>query len=266
MTPNVELIGAEPLDSQVISDFLREFGGLWNQLEVFSTVDSTNTELARNISAVGSGHGRILAAEEQTGGLGRLGRDWSTEHGKGIALSLGVDASDVDHDLTALPLIVGVAVIRALALVGVSATLKWPNDIVFLNVDGSVRKCGGILVQRIEHALVIGIGLNVMHSVSQLPTPLATSLLVEGHAVSRNELVARIIREIESALTQPGQWIKDYLAVCSSIDREVIVHQLAGEKLQGKAISVLPSGALVLATDDAQIEVTIGDVEHATIS
>jgi len=266
MTPNVEFIGTEPLDAQVISDFLRQFGSSWDQVRVLPTVDSTNTELARDISSVKPGIVRVLVAEEQTGGLGRLGRHWSTEHGKGIALSIGIDTSEVSQEMSALPLVVGLAVIRAMSLVGVSANLKWPNDVVFQNDDGSVRKCGGILVQKVEHAFVIGIGINVTHQVADLPTEIATSLQLEGYEVSRNELIARIICALESTLIKDMQWLSDYLDVCSSIGREVIVHQLSGENIQGQAISVTPSGALVLATDDAQVEITIGDVEHATIS
>lgn len=266
MTPNVEFIGAEPLDAQVISDFLRQFGGSWDQLRVLPTVDSTNTELARDVSSVRSGLAQMLAAEEQTGGLGRLGRNWSTANGKGIALSIAVETNDVRQEVTALPLIVGLAVIKALGLVGVSANLKWPNDVIFESADGPVRKCGGILVQRVEHALVIGIGINVTHQDQELPTQFATSLLLEGFEVSRNELTARIINQVEMYLLGSTNWVDEYLAVCASIGREVLVHQLNGEKLEGKAISISPNGALVLATDDAQVEVTIGDVEHATIS
>lgn len=266
MTPNLEFIDGEPLDAGEISNFLRQLGGSWEQLAVLPTVDSTNTELARDISLVRSGNVRILIAEEQTGGLGRLGRTWSTESGKGIALSIGVDENDVQLEPTALPLIIGLAVLRALRANDVAANLKWPNDIIFQNSDGSIRKCGGILVQRVEHAFVIGIGINVTHQLQELPTEVATSLRLEGFEISRNELVAQIIKEIESALVQPGDWISEYLDVCTSIGREVVVNQLNNVQLTGKAISVLPSGALVVATDDAEVEITIGDVQHATIS
>jgi len=266
MTPNVEFIGAEPLDAQGISEILCGHGGSWTQVNVLPTVDSTNTELARDISAVQPGSVQILVAEEQTGGLGRLGRTWSSLFGKGIALSIGVTADDVLAEPTALPLIVGMAVIRALNANAVSANLKWPNDIIFENANGSVRKCGGILVQRVEHAYVIGVGINVSYQLDELPTQISTSLLLEGFDISRNELAAQIIKEVESALLQSTDWLGEYLSVCSSIGREVVVHQFNGEQLVGKAISISPSGALVVATDDAEVEVTIGDVEHATIN
>ena len=266
MTPNVEFFAAEPLDAQGISDFLHKFGGSWGEVAVLATVDSTNTELARAISVVQPGVARIVIAEEQTEGLGRLGRKWSSSYGKGIALSIGVAVSDIQQELSALPLIVGLAVSRALESVGVRANLKWPNDVIFENTDGSVRKCGGILVQRVDHALVIGIGINVTHQSDELPTEIATSLILEGYRVSRNELAAQIINEVERALLAPSSWIEDYEEKCSSIGRDVIVHQISSEQLIGKAISVLPSGALILATDGAEVEVTIGDVEHATIS
>lgn len=266
MTPNVEFFDGEPLEVQGITDFLQQFGGSWRQLEVLATVDSTNTEISRDISVVQPGSVRIVIAEEQTQGLGRLGRQWSSAYGKGIALSIGVSASDVQQELSALPLIVGLAVSRALENLDVTAHLKWPNDVIFENLDGSIRKCGGILVQRIDHALVIGIGINVTHQSGELPTDISTSLILEGYTVSRNELAAHIIFEVEQALLTATNWVDEYEKKCLSINREVIVHQLSSEQLFGKAISVLPSGALVVATDDAEVEVTIGDVEHATIN
>jgi len=266
MTPNVEFIDGEPLDAAEITNILRQLGGSWDELAVLATVDSTNTELARDISLVAPGSVRVLIAEEQTGGLGRLGRTWSTESGKGIALSIGVDVVEVRQEQTALPLIVGLAVIRALRALGVSVELKWPNDVIFQNSDGSVRKCGGILVQRIEHAFVIGIGINATHQTEELPTQLATSLRLEGFEVSRNELVARIIKEVETSLQHLDDWVPAYLSVCASIGREIVVTHINNQQLVGKAISVLPSGALLVSTDDAEVEVTIGDVVHATIN
>jgi len=266
MTPNVELIDTEPLDGQVICDFLREFGSSWNQLSVLPTVGSTNAELARDVSAIQTGNPKILIAEEQTSGQGRLGRTWSTAEGKGIALSVGVDASDVEQEATALPLIVGLAVIRALSTLGVSATLKWPNDVVFQTTDDSVRKCGGILVQRVANVYVIGIGINVTHQMQELPTEVSTSLLLEGYAISRNELTARIINQVELAVGNSDDWLSDYMSICSSLNRDLVVHQLNGDQLVGMATSISPSGALVLLTVSGNIEVTIGDVEHATIS
>ena len=56
------------------------------------------------------------------------------------------------------------------------------------------------------------------------------------------------------------------MSICSSLNRDLVVHQLDGDQLEGKATSISPSGALVLATVSGNIEVTIGDVEHATIS
>lgn len=266
MTPNDEFIVGEMLDAQGISNFLIELGTSWNQVTVLTSVDSTNLELSRNISSVQPGSANILVAEEQTGGLGRLGRTWSSSYGQGIAMSIGIAATDVKQEASALPLIVGLAVTRALQAVGVSANLKWPNDVIFQNADESVRKTGGILVQRIEHAFVIGIGINVTHQVEDLPTDIATSLLLEGYRISRNELAARVINEIELSLLEASPWISEYESVCSSIGSDVVVHQLTGKQIRGRAQRVLPTGALVVATDQADVEVTIGDVEHATIA
>jgi BirA family biotin operon repressor/biotin-[acetyl-CoA-carboxylase] ligase len=55
-----------------------------------------------------------------------------------------------------VPLGVGVAVARALGRFGVPATVKWPNDILL-----GQRKLGGLLVERYQDFVFVGLGLNL---------------------------------------------------------------------------------------------------------
>ena len=50
------------------------------KVEVLETVDSTNNEAKRR-AAQGEKSGLVIAAQEQTGGKGRLGRVWSSDRG-----------------------------------------------------------------------------------------------------------------------------------------------------------------------------------------
>lgn len=256
---------AEPLDIGRISQILGLLGTSWQQVRVLDTVDSTNNEIARHLQAITPGTPLIVLAEEQTSGLGRLGRSWSSQHGKGLALSLGLSIVDADLTPSSLPLVVGLAVTKVLSELAIPAQLKWPNDVVFLNEDGTVRKCGGILVQQTGDYFVIGIGVNITHLVSELPTEAATSLFVEGFLIDRNELAARIINKIEILLSDSTDWVDQYSEVCSSLGRAVEVVQISGDDISGTAVRVTGSGALVLLSDDGEVEITIGDVRHATI-
>ncbi len=56
-----------------------------------------------------------------------------------------------------------------------SATLKWPNDVLI-----GERKLAGILAQRVDAGVIIGVGLNVSLRPDELPVPTATSLAHRG--------------------------------------------------------------------------------------
>ena len=265
MTTNGELSNTEPLDAQRISELLLSHGAKWKQVSVLQSVDSTNSHISREMNVVAQGSPLVVLAEEQTSGLGRLGRAWSSQFGKGIALSIGLHRSDVGVEPSALPLIVGLAVHRALKQNDVFVHLKWPNDLVFLGQGHEVRKCGGILVQNVHDVFIIGIGLNVSHNEAELPTETATSLLVEGYEIERNLLVANILSALANAVQNPDTWHSEYTTACASIGRSVIVHQGVGSSITGTALRIDSSGALILETPTGEISVTLGDVEHATI-
>ena len=73
-----------------------------------------------------------------------------------------------------LPLLTGVAVVDALdEITGVTAGLKWPNDVLV-----GTGKLAGILaeVAAPEPVVVVGLGLNVTMTAEEAPDPAATSL------------------------------------------------------------------------------------------
>jgi len=116
----------------------------------------------------------LLVAEQQTGGRGRLGRQWQSQRGASLTFSLALPYSPVDW--SGLSLAVGVALADALdpAAGAPRIGIKWPNDLWLL--DGSEastagdvppgRKLGGILIETVaaagQRVAVLGIGLNVL--------------------------------------------------------------------------------------------------------
>jgi BirA family biotin operon repressor/biotin-[acetyl-CoA-carboxylase] ligase len=178
-----------------------------------------------------------------------------------------------------LPLLAGVGVVHACADVGLSATLKWPNDIVVLGNGEGPRKLGGILVERVDAtaegfgvAAVVGIGLNVDLTVDELPTPLATSFLLEGCQVDREWLATRVLDRVVAVVEQWDQSAGDvhdsglmdrYRSICSTLGRMVRVERPGGTFLIGTAIDVDDTGGLVIKPDgEAPVVVTAGDVVH----
>ncbi len=243
-------------------------GGLWTSLEVVAVTGSTNADLLRR----GGAEGQVLVAESQVAGRGRMGRSWVSAPGASLTFSVRLRPVSVPASRRGwLPLLTGVAVASAVRDVsGVAAVLKWPNDVL----AGS-RKLAGILAEQSGDAVVIGIGLNVATPADGLPVSPgglpATSLLLEGAAVSREALLAGILRELERRYTafrddpsSGGGLLADYRALCATLGRAVRVELPGGSVLSGVAEDIDADGRLLVAPDSGAPPVTVsaGDVIH----
>ena len=244
-------------------------GGLWTSLEVVAVTGSTNADLLRR----GGAEGRVLVAESQVAGRGRMGRSWVSAPGASLTFSVLLRPGSVPAARRGwLPLLTGVAVASAVRDVsGVAAVLKWPNDVLV----GS-RKLAGILAEQSGDAVVIGIGLNVATTADALPVSPgglpATSLLVEGASVSREALLAAILRELERRYTafrddpDPARagLLSDYRALCGTLGRSVRVELPGGRVLSGVAEDVDADGRLLVAETGgaAPTPISAGDVIH----
>jgi len=109
-----------------------------------------------NLDARGGSHGDVFTADYQTAGRGRLDHKWLSPPGTNLMMSavLSVEGLPPEQVVT-LPLVAGLAVCRAVAPV-VRPSLKWPNDVL---VEG--RKLAGILCERVDDRVIVGIGVNV---------------------------------------------------------------------------------------------------------
>ena len=70
-----------------ILQYLRESCPWRDSLIFFPSIDSTNTH-ARQLVATGAPHGTVLIADHQTGGRGRMGRQFHSPAGQGIYMSV----------------------------------------------------------------------------------------------------------------------------------------------------------------------------------
>ena len=53
----------------------------------YEVLDSTNKK-AKELAEKGAPHGTLVTADEQTAGVGRRGRNWSSAAGQGVYMSL----------------------------------------------------------------------------------------------------------------------------------------------------------------------------------
>ena len=210
---------------------------------------------------------RVVVADRQTAGRGRLGRSFQSPRRPGDALPDGLLAADLPPErLSPVTAMAGVAVCRAVErLCGVSPGLKWPNDPV---LDG--KKLCGILTElslegetaRVQE-LVLGIGINV----SQRPedfTPevreIATSLVQAlGHAVSRPALAAEIIREVDRlcaalAAGETGPYLAEYRRRCVNLGRTVRLLRPDGGGETAEALDIDEEFGLVVRRPDGAVK------------
>lgn len=276
-----------PLNATALRRALIRPGGLWTSLDVVPATGSTNTDLAAE-AARGASEGAVLIAEEQTAGRGRLDRSWTAPARSGLFFSVLLRPGDrVPGERWAwLPLLAGVATATALSrTAGVDTALKWPNDLLVKfrartpgpRGEGAPareeRKCGGILAERVDGAVVLGIGLNVSLRADELPVPTAGSLaLADAVTLDRDPLLRAVLRSLEEWY---GRWREAggdpsasglqeaYAAGCATLGRPVRAELPGGRQRVGEAVAVDGDGRLVIATADGAHEpVAAGDIVH----
>lgn len=164
------------------------------------STDSTN-DRARELALAGAPHGTLVTAAEQSAGRGRQGRRWSAPPGSSLLMSV------VLRDAPRLtPLIAAVAACDALALEGVQALVKWPNDVVLPAGEG-LAKVAGILVEGRpqEGWAVLGMGVNVAVELDRLPPELqdtAATLGLPPSAVER--VLGNVLQALAERLDKPS--------------------------------------------------------------
>jgi BirA family biotin operon repressor/biotin-[acetyl-CoA-carboxylase] ligase len=136
---------------------------LGETLSILPRVDSTNNYAMAQIRAGLAKHGDGYFALEQTAGKGQRGKEWQTEPGANIILSLVLQprwlAVSQQFHLSAAIALGCYDFLQSLA--GSETSIKWPNDIYWRD-----RKAGGILIENLlagdswQYA-VAGIGLNI---------------------------------------------------------------------------------------------------------
>lgn len=243
------------------------------ELFFFETVDSTNKVL-RQAAARGAAEGTVVLANEQTSGRGRLNRTWVSPPGVGIYLSVLLRPSGPPtppHLFTFLP---AVATARALRQVsGLPVFIQWPNDVMLRG-----RKLAGILAemrgsQRRDREVVVGIGINVNHTASDLPPELretATSLtLAAGRTFSRTAVVQEVLRELDRghALLAAGDHppiLDEWRRLCPSHrGKSVVVAGGSAGIIRGTTRGIDDSGALLVERADGSLErVAFGEVRR----
>ena len=168
---------------------------------VYEMATSSTQTIAKELAGRNDTENTVVLAERQTGGYGRFQRQWSSPQG-GIWCSLVLRPAVSPEHVHFITFIISICVCRALERVaGVTALIKWPNDIVVNN-----KKLAGILVEMSAEIgrvnwVVAGIGINVNNTLPETLKASAASLkTVTGKKYPRAAILAAFLEEYESSL------------------------------------------------------------------
>ena len=253
-------------------------GGRWGHpLEVFSVIESTNTE-ARRWAEQGAPEGALVIADHQTAGRGRQGRKWYSEPGIALQFSLILRPSFPPERVGLVTTALGVACAQAIrATTGLAARIKWPNDVLV-----RASKVAGILVEARttahETTAIAGVGINVRRPRGRLPqdagrpaSDLASELEAAGgrrRPPERATLLASVVAHIEDLYRSLAHdsGVDRIIEVASQLSavlgREVRVRTADGSVVEGRATLLLPTGALVVSSNGTGRAIDAGEVEQ----
>ena len=234
-------------------------------VEYHDRIPSTN-DRARGLAGDGAADVAVVA-DEQTGGRGRLDREWTAPSG-GVWASLVLRPQRPPAAVPMYTLAAAVAVARAAREAGVEATIKWPNDVLVADTDDAERKLCGILTEMEGEAdrvswLVVGIGVNANVDRDALP-PGATSLRAAVGDVDRRTFLQRVLETFHGLTgvgADHGAVLDAWREYASTLGRRVRV-ETTGGVVEGRAVDVRFPGSLIVDTGDGERAVHAGDCEH----
>lgn len=257
---------SRPLDADAVRTRLATLAPAFDVVVVRECA-STNTEMMET-PPPDDGRIHVLAADLQTAGRGRRGRQWLSWEGASLNFSAMWRFAPAAPVPAGLSLVAGIAVAATLEKLGiVGVQLKWPNDIL---VHGA--KVAGILVELVPGrdrtpAAVVGIGINL-----QLPpgasipdqaqvTDLASHL---GEFPDRNLLLASLLVELralfETYATAGFPALRGAWEQRNAHANLPVTVAGEGAGLRGTCAGVDEDGALLLRTGTGTVRILSGEV------
>jgi BirA family biotin operon repressor/biotin-[acetyl-CoA-carboxylase] ligase len=224
-----------------------------------STMDT-----AREKARKGAAEGTVIIAGEQTGGRGRLQRNWLSPKGN-IALSI-ILRPDIAA-LSYLIMIASLAAARSIeSVAGKKTQIKWPNDILI----GGKKICGILIENELKgnkaDFSIIGIGINVSLNITQHDE-------ISGTAASLNDMpdndglrvriIQSLLHEFEILYLKLPDGKSIYETWCEKLVTlgKQVKATWGTQIIEGLAEDVDETGALwIRGADGKLIKVVAGDV------
>lgn len=238
----------------------------------FETTDSTNVRIACDKQALPDGS--VYAALFQTAGRGQRGNRWEGRKGENIMLSILFKPEGIKmQDQFIISEIAAVGTVRYLNSRGLSAKVKWPNDIYV----GDRKICGILIENSVADAKlsasIVGIGLNLNQEVFASDAPNPTSLTLQTGVrydlrVETDALLEEVFGLYRKVMADPeeagrelgetyldmmyrrGEW-HDFERLPSS---DIPTEKRSGEKFRGRILGISKTACLLVELTDGSID------------
>ncbi len=233
------------------------------RIEVHKSVTSTNS-LLKELAASGEAEGKVLIAEEQSCGRGRMGRSFYSPEKTGIYMSILLRPNVTVDDSLFITTAAAVAVARSIEkITASSSTIKWVNDIYCND-----KKVCGILTEAgidfegggLEYA-VLGIGINVGSPQGGFPDELKTIAAgIFDTNVYESDVRSKLIAEVLNSFfdyydnLHGKTFLEEYRNRSFLLGKEVNI--ITGKEIQqGLAYDIDDKARLLVKMPDGEIKV-----------
>ncbi len=245
-------------------------GSMFGKNIIFKeTIGSTNVFL-KELAKEGATEGTLVIADEQSAGLGRLGRKWLSRKGENLLFSVLFRPDLAPEKLFVLTMIFALAGVKAVHEAGgFEAGIKWPNDIYV-----ETKKLGGVLTEfsvldgKIQY-VVLGMGLNVnWRPPAEITSKYGTTSILKetGVKISRERLLISLLKHlgryygIVSSKNQDSAVFYERWNEKSVLLGKPVIVQMGNDIIEGEAAGIDRDGALSVVTADGEKKIRAGDV------
>lgn len=184
-----------------------------------------------------------------------MGRVWESPAGNLFASTI-VRLRPLDPPAPSIAFIIALAVIDAIKQIApqVPVIIKWPNDI--LSVDGS--KLCGMLLERSGDAVIIGVGLNLVHHPESLDRPVNDLSALGANCPHPQAVVEILANAFDIWLTRWRDMglnaiLKSWQTCAHPVGTALSVNLPSGESYEGLYAGLSDDGALQLRLADGSI-------------
>lgn len=181
----------------------------------YTTLASTQDLMKEKYHSFAQDEYVLISADQQSKGYGRHNKPWDNTP-EGLFLSLKLPPA-FPITLTALEIAI---LVTDFFKSNDHLTLKWPNDIW----NDQQKKCGGILIDIKEGALLVGMGINI--SAKKTTGPWGT--VYYPQSFSKKELSLDLAHFIQANRLPTHHIAPRWKELCLHMDKEVQIEQTTG--------------------------------------